>query len=69
MNILIATGNIGKLQEYQRLFAALDAKLLRLNDLDLDGLDLEETGSTLEEKRRPQSKDLCSTVEPLHSGG
>ena len=56
MNILIATGNIGKLREYQRLFAALDAKLLRLNDLDLEGFELEETGNTFEENAALKAK-------------
>ncbi|MCY4072227.1 MAG: RdgB/HAM1 family non-canonical purine NTP pyrophosphatase [Chloroflexi bacterium] len=49
MNILIATGNTGKLQEYQRLFAVLDAGLLSLTDLDLGELELEETGDSFEE--------------------
>ncbi|MCY4018767.1 MAG: RdgB/HAM1 family non-canonical purine NTP pyrophosphatase [Chloroflexi bacterium] len=49
MNILIATGNTGKLQEYQRLFAVLDAGLLSLTDLDLGDRELEETGKSFEE--------------------
>lgn len=49
MNFLIATGNTGKLQEYQRMFAVLDAGLLSLTDLNLGGIELEETGKTFEE--------------------
>ncbi len=49
MNILIATGNPGKLQEYQRMFAVLDAELLSLTDLDLSDIVLEETGASFEE--------------------
>lgn len=49
MNILIATGNSGKLQEYQRMFAVLDAGLLCLTDLDLGDIELEETGKSFEE--------------------
>ena len=49
MNILIATGNPGKLQEYQRMFAVLDAGLLSLTDLDLGDFELEETGKSFEE--------------------
>lgn len=49
MNILIATGNTGKLQEYRRLFAVLDAGLLCLTDLDLGDRELEETGESFEE--------------------
>lgn len=49
MNILIATGNIGKLHEYQRMFSVLDADLVCLNDLDLGDYKLEETGKTFEE--------------------
>ena len=49
MNILIATGNSGKLQEYQRMFAVLDAGLLSLADLDLGEIELEETGKSFEE--------------------
>lgn len=49
MNILIATGNTGKLQEYQRLFAVLDAELLSLSDVDLGDHELEETGDSFAE--------------------
>ena len=49
MNFLIATGNAGKLREYQRMFSVLDAGLLSLADLDLGELEVKETGKSFEE--------------------
>lgn len=49
MNLLIATGNAGKLQEYQRLFSVLDTGLLSLADVKLDDMGVEETGASFEE--------------------
>jgi non-canonical purine NTP pyrophosphatase (RdgB/HAM1 family) len=48
MEILIATGNAGKLREYQELLAELDVTLISLRDIDLHTLDVEETGTTFE---------------------
>jgi len=46
MEILIATGNAGKLKEYQELLADLDCTLISLRDVDLHTLDVDETGDT-----------------------
>ena len=49
MNLLIATGNAGKLQEYQGMFSVLDARLLSLQDLNLGAIEVAETGKSFEE--------------------
>jgi XTP/dITP diphosphohydrolase len=49
MEILIATGNKGKILEYGLLLADLPIILLSLADVGLDGMDVEETGVTFHE--------------------
>lgn len=49
MQILIATGNKGKLKEFQLLLANAPVKLVLPTDIGLDAFDVEETGSTLGE--------------------
>ena len=44
LDILIATKNKGKLSEYRRLFAAIEADFFSLSDLGLDNIDVNETG-------------------------
>lgn len=46
--ILVATGNSGKIKEYQNLLANLPFKLLSLHDVNLSGLDVDETADTFE---------------------
>lgn len=48
MDILIGTSNPGKLHEFEVLLAGLDVRLLSLQDVGLDGLDVPEDGTTLE---------------------
>ena len=49
LDILIATKNKGKLSEYRRLFAAIEADFFSLSDLGLHNINVNETGSTFEE--------------------
>ena len=48
MEILIATGNKGKVKEYKQMFASLPLTLLSLQDVGLGDMDVEENGSTFE---------------------
>jgi XTP/dITP diphosphohydrolase len=47
-DLLVATTNLHKLEEYRAIFSDLPYRLLSLRDLRLD-MDVEETGSTFEE--------------------
>jgi XTP/dITP diphosphohydrolase len=49
MELLIATRNIGKLREYEKLLADLPVTLLNLDDVGLGEMDVEETGDTFAE--------------------
>jgi XTP/dITP diphosphohydrolase len=52
MDILIGTSNMGKLNEYRALLAAVPARLLNLRDVGLANLEVDETGATLEANAR-----------------
>lgn len=54
MELLIATGNAGKLQEYRELLADMDRDITVVSpdDVGLTGFDVEETGTTFEENAR-----------------
>ena len=52
MELLIATGNPGKVREYEEMLATLPVKLFGLRDIGLGDMDVEETGTTLEENAR-----------------
>ena len=47
-NLLLATSNIHKLQEYRAIFSGIPFRLLSLHDIQLD-MDVEETGTTFVE--------------------
>jgi XTP/dITP diphosphohydrolase len=49
MKLLIASGNAGKVREFQTLMADLPLALVGLGDVGLAGMDVPEDGSTLEE--------------------
>lgn len=49
MKLLVATQNKGKVREYQRMLANLDAvEVVGLDDIGLSKMDVEETGTTFE---------------------
>lgn len=48
MDLLIATGNEGKLREYQVLLASAPVRCLNLRDIGLGDMDVEETGDTFQ---------------------
>ncbi len=48
MNLLIGTGNPGKVREFREIFSGLPIDLVTPADIGLD-IDVEETGTTLEE--------------------
>ncbi|MFP4321425.1 MAG: RdgB/HAM1 family non-canonical purine NTP pyrophosphatase [Anaerolineales bacterium] len=52
MQLLVATGNPGKLQEYRELLADLPVEWLSLQDAGLADMDVEETGRSFEENAR-----------------
>src|SRR5436190_20640194 len=47
-DLLLATTNLHKLEEYRAIFSGLPYRLLSLRDIQLD-LDVEETGATFQE--------------------
>lgn len=56
MELLIATQNQGKVKEYQRLLADVDATVIGLNDIGLGDMDVEETGTSFEENALLKAK-------------
>ncbi|MCB9452254.1 MAG: RdgB/HAM1 family non-canonical purine NTP pyrophosphatase [Anaerolineaceae bacterium] len=48
MDILIGTGNAGKLREYEELLAGLPVRCLSLRDVGLADMEVSEDGTTLE---------------------
>lgn len=56
MELLIATQNQGKVKEYQRLLADVDATVIGLQEVGLGDLDVEETGTTFEENALLKAK-------------
>lgn len=52
MELLIGTGNAGKLNEYQVLLADVPLRLLNLHDLNMADLDVDESGDTMEANAR-----------------
>jgi XTP/dITP diphosphohydrolase len=55
MDLLIGTHNQGKLREYQTLLADASVRVLGLDDVGLDTLDVDETGTTFEENARQKA--------------
>ncbi len=49
MKLLIATGNPGKLREYRRLLGETDYEIVGLEEVGLQGMEVEETGTTFAE--------------------
>jgi XTP/dITP diphosphohydrolase len=49
MKLLIATSNPGKMREYRELLAGVALELISLQDLGLGDMDVEESGTTLED--------------------
>src|ERR1700737_3217089 len=47
-DILLATTNLHKLEEYRAIFSGIPYRLLSLHDIQLD-MDVEETGATFQE--------------------
>jgi len=56
MELLVATQNKGKVKEYQRLLAEVDATIIGLDAVGLGDLDVEETGTTFEENALLKAK-------------
>jgi len=52
MKLLIATTNPGKVREYEILLAGAPVQLLSLADVGLSDMDVEESGTTLEDNAR-----------------
>jgi len=48
-HIVIGTTNLGKINEYQVLLTGADVRLLSLRDVNLSGMDVDETGTTFAE--------------------
>jgi non-canonical purine NTP pyrophosphatase (RdgB/HAM1 family) len=56
MEILIATGNKGKLREYARLLADVPVTLLSPADVGLEGFDVVEDGETFEDNAKIKAR-------------
>lgn len=56
MDLLIGTGNRGKLAEYQHLLAEVQMKLLSLQDVGLLDMEVDEDGATLEANARIKAR-------------
>jgi XTP/dITP diphosphohydrolase len=52
MDLLIATTNPGKIREYEILLAGAPVQLLSLSEVGLEDMDVEESGTTLEDNAR-----------------
>ena len=56
MDILIATGNKGKLREYARLLAGVPVTLLSPAEVGLEGFDVVEDGETFEDNAKLKAR-------------
>lgn len=60
MKILIATNNAHKVREYRRLFKDVDIDFVGFDDLGLDAIEVDETGSTFEENAGIKARAYAS---------
>ncbi len=58
MNIVIATGNLGKIKEMKKIFSDWDVNFLSLEDVGLDNLEIIEDGKTFEENAIIKAKTI-----------
>ncbi|NWG18077.1 MAG: RdgB/HAM1 family non-canonical purine NTP pyrophosphatase [Chloroflexi bacterium] len=56
LDLLIGTGNVGKVNEYRALLAGVPVNLFDLHDVGLADLDVEEDGGTLEANARLKAR-------------
>lgn len=63
MDLLIATGNPGKVREYRRLLADAPMNIIGLADVGLDKMDVEETGTTFEENAIIKAKAYAAAAK------
>jgi len=62
MDLLIGTSNVGKLHEFEVIFAGLPLRLLNLNDIGLADMDVEETATTLEDNARLKAEAYANAA-------
>lgn len=65
MELLIATGNAGKLREYREILTNFDITVISPDDVDLAGFDVEETGTTFEENARLKAEAYAQASNRL----
>ena len=65
MQLLIATGNPGKLDEYRSLLADVPVELVGLADVGLKGMDVEESGVTFRENAEIKARAYASAANML----
>ncbi len=56
MNIVVATGNLGKIKEIKEIYSDWDVNFLSLKDVSLDNIEIIEDGSTFEENAIKKAK-------------
>lgn len=57
--LLVATGNPGKLKEYQELLSDLDVEWVSLKDVGLGDMDVDETGDSFEANAILKAQTYC----------
>ena len=65
MELLIATGNKGKLREYATLLAGVDVTLLSPADVGLNGLEVVENGETFEDNAKLKARTYAQASGKL----
>lgn len=63
--IVMATNNAGKVKEMQALFDELDIKVLALNDVFSEPIDVEENGTTFEENAIIKAQTISQMINQV----
>ncbi|QHE53173.1 XTP/dITP diphosphatase [Pontibacillus sp. HMF3514] len=61
--IVIASGNEGKIREFRQLFSKYGIETIAMNDLDETLPDVEETGETFEENARLKAETISDIIQ------
>ncbi len=63
MNIVVATGNVGKVEEINKILSDWDVNFLTLKDVGLDDIEIIEDGSTFEENAIIKAKTIAKHTQ------
>src|SRR5690625_2632612 len=61
--LIIATRNKGKVEEFQSLLQSEYLQIKSLHDFDDDNVDVEETGNTFEENARLKAEEISNIIQ------